>query len=151
MSIARSTFPSLLFVAALPLALVTRAAVADPIAIAEVKHDGPVDFTVRSVSEIQIERRFGIPGAGQSVPFTGVAMGVDDHNVGFEQYTGSKAFEHFFQNRVPAGSAVFKRPPFPPGKAVGGYLLRFLRRIFQSDFMENLLQYGRFARLTAFA
>ncbi|MCE9527436.1 MAG: hypothetical protein K8R36_15440, partial [Planctomycetales bacterium] len=44
MSIARSTLRWLVLVAALPLALVTRAAVAEPIAIAEVKHEGPVDF-----------------------------------------------------------------------------------------------------------
>src|SRR6187401_1674992 len=44
MSIARSTFRSLLLVAAVPLALVARTASAEPIAITELKHEGPVDF-----------------------------------------------------------------------------------------------------------
>ena len=44
MSIARSTLRSFSLLAALPLALVARNAAAAPIAIAEVKHEGPVDF-----------------------------------------------------------------------------------------------------------
>jgi hypothetical protein len=44
MSIARSTFRSLLLVAALPLVLSARMVSAEPIAITEVKHEGPVDF-----------------------------------------------------------------------------------------------------------
>jgi len=44
MSIARSTFRSLLLVATVPLAFAVRTASAEPIAITEVKHEGPVDF-----------------------------------------------------------------------------------------------------------
>src|SRR6478672_8029670 len=44
MSIARSTLRSLFVLAALPLAFAASQASAAPIAISEVKHEGPVDF-----------------------------------------------------------------------------------------------------------
>ncbi len=44
MSIARSTFLTMIALAALPLAFSARPANAEPIAIAAVKHEGPVDF-----------------------------------------------------------------------------------------------------------
>jgi WD40 repeat protein len=44
MSIARSTLRSFFLLAALPLAFAARQASAEPIAITEVKHEGPVDF-----------------------------------------------------------------------------------------------------------
>jgi WD40 repeat protein len=44
MSIARSTLLSLVALAAIPFSFAVRSASADPIAITEVKHEGPVDF-----------------------------------------------------------------------------------------------------------